>query len=1745
MKKTVAFLMVLVMYLSGAVPVQAAPESQDTLAVPESQDTLAVPESQDTLAVPESQNTLAVPESQNSLAAPESQDDPAAQKKSRIMVSVGTVRELSDENGETFTLTLSEDSQKMTQEQKVFLGSQLEAAPIKEVVFADLEASTYTLTISAEGYENYAQQIEVERGYDYRIHVYNGVLAGFDYTSQSTHPGMIRNGDVNMDGKIDDGDADSIIQSIESEQPDMDCDLNRDGRVSLADLQICAENLYNEEMHREASIEAIVSANNFEVCVDDTKVQIIEGNLSDILTGEGWVNLASVNGDISEENPVELEILVAADAESGGEGQSVEMGGFLLSGNPENLISAGSIEVELADGSIMEIEIPDPNPNAVALYAMSTAAAVWENGVLVVDLGGKAAVKKVTFVITGTQQNNNLAEISKVEFLNDMEKRIPPPQMDIPTGVTAEASNKKITVSWNPANNVTGYEMEISDGNTTEVRKTTVPVFEVSRFGGKELVNKTTYSVRVQSVNGMWKSGYGETVTAVPFTTAKPPAPDNLNVIGEFKAVKASWKKMEDTDTYNLYYKKKDEAEYHVINGIAGNSYTVDGLENAVTYEVYVTGVNDNGEGSQSIHSTATTLDIQPVALPEYELINISGGEGALSGHIVSATVTGNDIRHMINSPLDEGNGKSALGIFDNNYESYYQVTDWDDGVSYPGGEKGVTVQFDGQYHFGYITFAQVIEKHDISGVKVYADDKEVSGATLVRRKDADNRTFYLVKLPKEGATAQKLKVNIGCAYGHQNWISIAEMRFHAYDSLEADILGLYADDLHTSIREDVTKEMLDELETRLDTKKNGEYHFERGELLKELENARNIFNEQAELGDIVKVHPGITEMQDGGKGFSGLNAWQPLGVSAMEGETLIVYVGSNKGKTGDNTDIRLVASQYHAESGKLVSGEIALKVGRNEITVPGISSMDVERGGSVYVVYKGNNANDQYAVRVNGGTKIPVLDLYKATEEERSGRILAYVEELEKAVPKIEETHKKLKTHSNDFDETNCIAGATEIMLDQMMYSVSAKQILSGLGSGTAADKAARLESSLKAMDQMLALYYQHKGLNDSAPDQVDKLPAQHLNIRYQRMFAGAFMYAAGNHIGIEWGSVSGLASGSALVLNEVGEYVSGQLFGWGIGHEIGHNINQGSYALAEVTNNYFALLSTGQQRYQMNDVYKFVTSGADSRPSNGAVALAMYWQLHLAYDRGYHYQTYADYGTQLSSLFYARVDTYARTPSKAPKGNGDIALTIPGDRDQAFIRLASAAAERDLTDFFTRWGLVPDQETKAYISQFEPETRAIYYQDDASQVYEIKNGTGATIKDQDVLAADMKAAVDVQEKNAVHMNLGVTGGNDVLLGYEITRCMISGGQTVKQTVGFTTQNEYTDYISTINNRVVFYEVAAVDKFMNRSAVKTLNSVKIEHEGKHDKSLWDVKLSNITPDNMDQTDNDEENPDEEMVDNGSKKMIDNDAATVFAGTVDKDKNTGIITLKLNKSLHAAALRYRIEDGNAASKYRIQVSSDNTEWKTVAEGEMKTGDAETVYFQEGKDPWICTYDVSYVKLELLEANGKKVEIAELDVLGPTGDNVDFVTDGSGALAAGILKNDYNLGNGEVIPKESIVFTGSYKGHPAYNVGILYDDKGNIVGGTAEDGSLNAGQVILADVPAEGDLGETSDGTWIYYIEPKYQAAMEMPERVRMELYRVNDATTNEGQRLVSDTVFYEMPAELPEIDFTNNQGKMR
>ncbi len=1613
--------------------------------------------------------------------------------------------------------------------------------------FSNLNNGEYVLTISRKGYVPYIQNINVEN-MGYRVQVYAGRVPVIE--GSGAKPGLIVCGDVNSDGSLDEQDDSIIVDAIEQYSNNQTynalCDLNGDQKIDLVDLNYFTAMEAMEQS--KSSLEKLIPQEAFQtVLAENTD---IDGELSDLLSGKNdGVTLMTKGGNpVSRDNPLEIGFDFSKSTD-------VKMGGIVIESpkGSENLIEAGQVTVIYdKDGVQTEETIDFSAPAGLRLLSapaqINNFQAKWDkNGTLCIDLGSQIAVKYVVFKITKTSSNLNLAEISRVEFVNDMASRIPEPSADTPTGLVAEAGNKFFTLTWNKATNVTGYEVFISSGGKTDYRKTTQTTLDIRQFAGDKMENGTEYLVCVRSTNGEWKSAYSAEVPVTPKVDRAPEAPTEVTINGGYRSIDVRWKNVKDADNYNLFWKEDGAGEYQKVTGIEGLYYHIEGLKDNTTYAVYLTASNEVGEGAKSDVAKGKTISgLVDAKLPAYKLINTSNGNGVLSAHIKTATIGGLGV--MVDSPLDKEKNQ-ALGLFDNNYSSYVQCEDWDYGGAYPDNVKGVTTELDAVYDLGMIAFAEPMDLGAYSYLTVqYWDEagkKNTATNVTFLKKRSNNRDYYLIKF-KDPIRTSKVQLGIGRYNAGLRKVTISEIRFYEYDTIEQDIMNLYTDDLHIFLREDVTIDTIQELNNRLDTKDpvSGEYHPERDTLLKELDTARKLL-ETGGLGGVLQVNPSITREKDKSISVGGLNSWQPLGVTAAAGDKLVVYVGGQGMKEGASTRLNLVFTQQHADSGKL-SATKALKIGRNEIDVPEITSLDKERGGALYIQYTGNNPKDQYAVRVSGGSTYPILNLYGVTGEERTQRIATYVQELRTYVAELEDKHSELhQGNENDhvnygYKATDCILNMTDIQMDQMMLSIPASQVWKGLGDGGAEDK---LASTVQAMENMMLLFYQHKGLTNSfaegtAQSVIDKnhLPYQYLNIRYMKMFPGAFMYAAGNHIGIEWNETAGLMGGVPVVSDENGKYQSGSYYGWGIAHEIGHEINQGAYAYAEVTNNYFSVLaqakdSNSSVRFQYPEVFKKVTSGTTGYANNVFTQLGMYWQLHLAYDRDYNYKTYPTYQDTFENLFFARVDSYARDTSLAPQPGG-VGLTLTESRDQNLMRLASAAAERDLSEFFIRWGMVPDTATTAYMGQFAKEERAIYYVDDTARVYEIEHSGGNGFAKKDVVTAEISA-----NNSEVTLTMTSTFGADLLQGYEITRVWTEDGKERREIAGFTQESTFTDYVAFASNHVLQYEVTAIDKYLNRSNGYQAGAVKIKGDGLQDKTSWTAKTNMVSPSDS-KPDGTEENPCEPETISAVVKTIDNKKDTTFAGTATGEDP--YIILELGHSTEVTALNYILSgSGQAITDYKIEISQDGQSYREVKVGTFNLNQGSSmVYFENGQDPWVCTYDATYVKLTAVGQKGKEISISELELYGPAGDNVEFLSSGSGDPCIGTLSSDYiyDKAAGKKIPKGSMIFTGNYKGNPAYNVVVLYDENGVIVGGQDTEGNVMAHQIILAEDPGNAMLGETSDGTFIYWIEPEELKDMtSLPKKVRAELYRVDNAWNNQGQRLVSDTEFINVPQNLPPI----------
>lgn len=1628
-----------------------------------------------------------------------------------------------------------------------------------DATFEGLEPGTYDLKVKADGFADFSQTIEVD-GWAYAVTL---MTEKPKMELEGAHPGFLLIGDVDRNGVIDDADRDMLVDAVDAAERDPEkkvsggansasgtvLDLNRSGEIDLADLECLAKG-YQVTGDNSSTVTSKVPADAVKAnAVSGTEV--VQGDVHALLKNEGSVQLQPANGgNIGTENPVSVEFVFSGSEYSEeGKDSGIMMAGMEITAGKGDTVEYGEIKVTYTDedGTEHADECIPIVPEGVHTLLLTDTVHVTrdlQSGAVCIDFGRQIAVKKVTLTIKAMQKDNTLAEISQVEFLNNMENRIPEPELNIPGGLKVEPESEAFTLSWIPETNVTGYEVKISSEKEEEPEETILTkgtTLRISSFGKKSLVNNTTYTAAVRSVNGAWCSPYSEAVSATPKANKKPDPPDGLKLAGAYRSIRASWKNMKDTDSYNLYYREKGESTYQKIENIGINSHTIPDLKDQTGYEVYVTGVNELGESKPSLTGTAETISIEPAQMPKYKMIN-PASDGKVSEHIAKAYFVSGSMK---DSPLDQDGSKTAWGTVDNDPLSHFYLGIWDSGGYNNLGNNGLFYEFDQAYKLQSFALQEVsVQSPNYYYVKVKYWDESGKAVekqcSMTRKLDSDKRVYYLVRLP-EAVTTNKIQFGLA-RYQASGTITCSEVYFYHYDSLEDDIMALYTDDLHTELREDVTQATIDELRKRINTpdEVSGEYHPDQEKLERELKTAEDILKAADLLSKTLKVHNTITT-SDINRGFGGLNAWQPLGVTAAAGEEITVYVGHNTKKTGDSADLQLVATQYHSESGAVSGGGISLKVGRNDITVPQLATVNAEAGGALYVQYTGKSTSDQYAVRVSGGVQVPCLDLYQVSDAaERQRRAEQYVKELAEYVGKMEAQHEekhagsKLGTVKYDYNAQNCILGASDILSDTMLLSLPAAQIQAASNGN-----AQTILTSIDAMEKMMHLFYQHKGLSAQAPAAADQYPSRHLNIRYQRMFAGAFMYASGNHIGIEWPQTGGMVSGAPVVADGEGKYVSGNYFGWGIAHEIGHCINQGAYAVAEITNNYYSVLAQAQDtnssvRFQYGNVYKKVTSGTKGPASNVFTQLGMYWQLHLAYDNGYNFKTYDNYDQQIQNLFFARVDTYARTPSKA-KAPGGVALALTGDKDQNLMRLSCAAAEKNLLEFFRRWGMTPDQGTIAYASQFEEETRAIFYVNDESRVYRLTHG-GSLLDAAGTVPAvgDVTAQIRADSPNQVDFQLSATIPADDVLGYEIVRCTRSGGKLEEEVAGFTTGDTFNDSLMSLNNRVVTYKVTVIDQYLNRSAPKTLGEIKIQDNGSIDKSNWTVSAAGLES-TVDTEGSgagaSEDKPCAPVAEDPILRVVDGKTETAYTGRAGDNAE---VIMQFNRSHVITGFEYRPAQGVEPVKdYTISVCDESGQWIEAASGTFGSDAVQTVIFANKDGKNLAGYQATAVKLSIRNQKGKEIGISELDVLGVTGDDVDFrYTEGQ--AAAGRLENAFTYGDRpeDVIPAGSLVFTGAYKGNPAYNVVVLYDQDGNIVSGAGTDGSSHSDQIIIADVPKEGNIQNVSDGSWVYWIEPQYQVDLEKLKSIRVELYRVDDAFNNTGQRLVSDSLSVEVNPQM-------------
>lgn len=204
-----------------------------------------------------------------------------------------------------------------------------------------------------------------------------------------------------------------------------------------------------------------------------------------------------------------------------------------------------------------------------------------------------------------------------------------------PSGVTANAGNGSVRLSWSVAAGARGYNVYQSvsvDGNYTLVENTSDIFYNVTG-----LTNKETYWFKIKSENAIGEStNYSIAVAATPEAPiVVPPAPTGLSAVAGDGSVVLSWQYANQAESYDIYQSKAGGA-YANIGNVFASPYTIKDLTNTVEYSYKILAKNSAGSGAFSIPVSVTPRNPQLMppatptnitATPAYKQVSLSWNE--------------------------------------------------------------------------------------------------------------------------------------------------------------------------------------------------------------------------------------------------------------------------------------------------------------------------------------------------------------------------------------------------------------------------------------------------------------------------------------------------------------------------------------------------------------------------------------------------------------------------------------------------------------------------------------------------------------------------------------------------------------------------------------------------------------------------------------------------------------------------------------------------------------------------------------------------------------------------------------------------------------------------------------------------------------------------------------------------------------------------------------------------------------
>ena len=630
--------------------------------------------------------------------------------------------------------------------------------------------------------------------------------------------------------------------------------------------------------------------------------------------------------------------------------------------------------------------------------------------------------------------------------------------------------------------------------------------------------------------------------------------------------------------------------------------------------------------------------------------------------------------------------------------------------------------------------FAEIFE--------IYASQTSQGDTYQLLATGQHNIEAGLIEAKFEPTTFKRIKFKF--KKSNQNWATLSELAFYKEDVIQNKVNSIFTDNTMSAVTDEYgTINEINALEEVVKSHPLYETYTEVFELAKKI-----VKGELVTEGRIIEAEQHgnmVSHAQQKLKMPYGTNN-QPTGIVAKAGEQITVYVDTD----ASGPLPQLVFTQQEG-SWDAWERTVNLKRGKNELTVPTIYTGNVTQGGPIYIVnpYTPEQQKKAPVIRIEGGERFPVFT--KATNPEE---FKAFLTDYNNRLNADITAHPNVKERD--------LIDVVEIVSDCIIFTGTASEAYKYY-----ITKNNDPMKTVSGYDIWIKKLFEFSGLDGSS--EVHDPQYIRENIRLMQPYGA--MYAAGNHTGIQRGTVPFMFSDFSTTYP-----------GWGLTHEIGHRMAVGVREYGEVTNNMVSMAmsvdyNSLDNRIPFEKMYSYLIQ--ENKSVMGSLSLqerlGAFWQLELAYP---------GYWVELNKLYRERNVALA---------NGDLS------KQQYLIEFSSEVLQQDLSSYFARHGFTVSNETKAKVSQYAAANK-LWYLNNSVVGYE---GTGF---DANASVNVNIARNEVNKTNMLMIGIDTTDKNH-LLGYEIIR----NGTLI----GFTSNTTFVDQNVDVHENYT-YEVIAYDKKLN-----------------------------------------------------------------------------------------------------------------------------------------------------------------------------------------------------------------------------------------------------------------------------------------------------------------------------------------